>query len=545
MIRHLKVENLGIIKRAQVEFKEGFNVITGESGSGKSLLVKALSLALGAKADKELVHPKADQLKIEIVFETNDWLKSKLEEIGIETYEETILRRTVSKDGKSRVFINDSQVTLKKLREIAEGLLEIQGQRETIKLLQPDYQRSILDRFAQLDEKLKSYKRLYQEYINKTKELQELDQNEQENKRRIDYLRYVLDEIEAANLNIGEEEKLKQERKMLSNLQQLKEVGERVNYLLAEGEVNASQLISQVIVEVSKIADISDELKEAQQELEEILDRLEGARLSLLSVSDSLEYSEERLSEIEERLDLIYKLKNKYGNSIEEILEFQERVQEELATLESKIFYKEDLEKELQNIQKELQELAKEISNKRQKAAKILAEKISNHLVALGFEYPRFSVNLKSKDNFGPFGIDEVEFLFSANPDTPLKPLKDIASGGELSRVILATKAVISDKEDVGTIVFDEVDTGIGGLTAKSVGKMLRNLGKAKQVIAITHFPQVAAYAHHHIKVEKTLKGKKTFVKVQAINEKEKEIELEKMAGFLVKSFERGIDGKD
>ncbi len=536
MITWVLIENLGIIKKLKVDFDSGFNVITGESGSGKSLIINAISIACGGRAGKELIHPDAQYLKVEMSLQATEETLKKLEDIGIPAEDEIIVRRIVQRNGKSRAYINDSQVTLKNLKEITGPLVEIQRQRESIKLLNSDYQRRLLDRYAGIEELTNHYHQLYRLYRQKASELEELLQREREVQREIDYLNFVVNEIEAASISLQEEEELLRERNLLSNMQRIKEVSEKIAYLLSEGEVNASYLISEAIQELRKIEDISGDAKEAILQLEECLDRMESAKLSILSLSESIEYSEERLTQIEERLSILDKLKRKYGNTLEEVLSFYQEAKQRLEELNNRVFKKESLIQEIEQIKKQLEELAKEISAKRQRASEEFSQAVIQQLKRLNFPNPTFKVKVEPTKELSPWGSDTVTFLFTANPDAPAKPLSSIASGGELARVILAIKSLIVHKEDAHTVILDEVDTGIGGVTAKAVGECLRNIGSKRQVIAITHFPQVAMCAHRHLRVEKILKEGLTSVKVYVVDGELKNRILEEMAGNIVQS---------
>ncbi len=535
MIKLLTIQNLGIIRKLQVDFSEGFNAITGESGSGKSLIAKAISLAGGARADRDTVHPEAESAVVVGVFELESpKLKKILEDMGIEANDEIIVRRIIERSGRGKVFINDSPVTLKKLQEISAYLLEIQGQRESLKLLKPEYQLSILDAFANLKDELQEYQKLYQEYGRTLENLEKLQQREAEAKREMDYLRFVVNEIEEISPAPEEEKQLNEERKILQNIELLRYIGEMAKQLLSEGENSAASLISQVIAEANRVKETSPTVSEAIGNLETALALVEDASFKLSSIAESYDFTPERLNEIEERLNAYQNLKAKYGPSTEEVLNFYEEAKKKLELLENASFEKEDLERKLVELKEKLGEKAQTLSQKRKEAASMLEELITKELKALGFDKPVFKIEFQNTEP-GPQGLDKVEFMFSANPDAPALPLKKIASGGELSRVLLALKVVLSDREETNLIIFDEIDAGIGGSTASLVAERLKKLGEKRQVIAITHFPQVASAADNHLLVEKTLKGNRTFVSVRKLAGEERIRELEKMAGNIVK----------
>ncbi len=529
MIRLLRIENLGIIRNCIVEFGEGFNVITGESGSGKSLIVKAINLISGERADRRLVHPEGDVLKVEAVVEA-PWIAGKLEEVGIPCDGEILVRRMIDRSGRSRAFINDTLVTTGKLKELLGCIFEVQGQRESVKLLDPSYQLELLDSYGGLKDKVKEYERLYQSYLEVKRQLEELEAQRQEIARRMDYLEFVVREIEEVSPTVGEEEALKEEREILLNAEAIREGCLKAAELLYESEASAYSLISFALKELEGIR--HPEVERLLDRLNSVASELQDVVMELKGLEGSIELSPERLEEIESRLSAYEKLKMKYGKSVEDVLSFYEGAKKELEELKKRAFSKEELEAKLSQLEGKVLSKARKLSEMRREAGKLLSNAVAAELEELGFGSSRFEVDVRERE-LGPKGADRVEFLFSANPDVPLKPLREIASGGELSRVLLALKSVLVSHEEVSVVIFDEVDAGVGGETALLVGRKLRTLGEKRQVVAISHFPQVARFAHHHIKVEKVLKEGKTFVKVTPIMGKEREKELEKMAGVL------------
>ncbi len=528
MISLLIIKNLGIIRECQVEFHPGFNIITGESGSGKSLIIKAISLLRGERASKDLVHPLAQKAEVEAL------LEGPRGEVSV--------RRVIDKEGKSRVFIDGRLSTAKGLQELVAPLVEIQGQRETIKLLSPSYQLTVLDRLAEAQPLLDECAALWREYTQTQKLLFRFEREKEEAERKRDYLEFVVREIEEVAPKLEEEEELLKERETLISWETTREAYTEAAQLLSEGEVSAANLISEAIRALSRAGGQgADELINS---LESALETVSDAAVKLSAEAERVEDAEERLNEVEARLSAYHRLKAKYGPTTADVLEFYARAKEELESLRSGAKSKKELEERLRKLEEKLTLKAEELERRRQEAACLLQQRVLSELSLLGFERPIFSVNLK-RANMGPSGFNEVEFLFSANPDSPPLPLRKVASGGELSRLMLALKLVLADHEEQSTLIFDEVDTGIGGETALLVGERLKKLGEKKQVIAISHFPQVARFAHRHIKVEKALKEGKTFVKVRAVEGAEREMELKKMAGAVAKTRSEVAHGQD
>ncbi len=534
MITRLLILNFGIIDRLEIEFDKGFTVLTGETGSGKSLILNALSLLFSSRIDSSWVKSGADTAVIEAIFDVSNVnkLKEFFEEQGYPVYDELTVRRIISSKGRAKLFVNHVTSTVKIVRVLKDMLLEIQSQKD-LRILNNDYQLTLLDRFAKLDSLLAHYTELYQTRRDLLKKIEFIEEEELQAKRRLDYLNFVISEIEKVNPNPQEEEELVKERDFLTNIEKLKSALSEALFLISESELSASYLLRKASAVISDVSSLDIRVSEYLSKLERIVDFLDELSISMGSFVNKLEAQPERLEEIEARLNELYRLKAKYGKNLDEVLEFYEEAVKERNEIEARLFSKEELFKKLKDIEAQLLLLADELSHKRKEAASILEKRIALELGKLGFDYSNFKVNLRRMKELGIRGYEEVEFLFSANPDVPLLPLNKVASGGELSRVLLALKTVFSDFDDVPILLLDEIDSGIGGKSAELVGVHLRGLGEKKQIIAITHFPQVALQAHHHMKVEKVLKDGKTFVRVFYISGYEKERELERMIGDI------------
>lgn len=534
MIVRLLILNFGIIDRVEVDFKPGFTAVTGETGSGKSLILNAISALFMPRMDSSWVKPGADSALIEAVFDVseNDRVLELLDEMGYPVSEELVVRRVISSKGRSRVFVNHATSSIRVLKELKNMLLEIQSQRD-MRILDSEYQLTLLDRFGRLEELMARYDELYSERKRILDELAVVEEKEVEAKRRLDYLNFVISEVEKVNPSPEEEEELLKEKRLLENVERLRScVGEAL-FLISESEVSASLLLRKASSLLSDVSSADERVFGYLERLDEVIGILDELSVEMGSFVEGLEGREGRLEEIEARLDELYRLKLKYGKSIGDVVSFYEEALREKKELERGLFSKEELARRLGEIEVELFDLADELSRKRREAASLLEDEVRLQLGKLGFSFFEFKVGIERTGELGPRGRDRIEFLFSANPDVPLMPLGRVASGGELSRVLLALKAVFADFDRIPTLLLDEVDSGIGGKTAELVGEHLRELGRKKQIITVTHFPQVASKAHHHVKVEKVLKDGKTSVRVSYISEDEKVRELERMVGDI------------
>ncbi len=530
MITYIRIRGLGVIEDASVEFAEGFNVITGESGAGKSLIARSISFLCGARIPRDVIHPRIGSLRVEAEFAHYPFAE-RLEELGLEPSEGLVIRRVVDASGRGRVFVNDTPVTLKALSYLMDGVVEIQGQRESLKVLDSEYQLSLLDSLAGTEGLLKDYATLYHEYVDLKNRLERIKGESPALVREMDYLRYVVREIEEAGISEEEEEELLRERELLANYGRLVETADGVFALVEDGACN---MVSEAVSLLSRAPSLP-ELEEVREHLASSLERMEEAVVALRSLVSSVDFSPSRLEEVEARLDLYHRLKSKYGPSVADVLRFYRDAKKRLEEMEAEISSSQALEERLGRVKAELEDMARRLSSKRREAACELKGMVEERLKLLGFESPAFDVEL-TEAPLSRTGADRVQFLFSANPDLPLRPLSKVASGGELSRVLLALKLIFAERERARVVLFDEVDVGIGGRTASLVADALLSLSERCQVIAITHFPQIAARAHRHIVVEKTLQGDRTSVRVRAVEGHERQVEIERMAGGVLRN---------
>lgn len=510
MLNHLSIKNVAVIDKLDVDMRKGLNVLTGETGAGKSIIIDSINMILGSRANKELVRYGTEKASVQAVFDINDEAAKLLEENDIDDEDEQIIiSRTVTSEGKSTARINGAVVTLAILREIADCLINIHGQHDNQALLTPSKHMTFLDGYGKTEDALGEYRRLYKERQSVKRELKTLETDEREKMQRMDLLEYQIKEITDAALTEEEEEELLRQRELCRNAEQISSaVDEAYANLYDNGELqSAYDGLSIAVDAISSIAELDSSLQSVYETLSNAMYSVEDSAHELASFRDSVEFDEETLNDVEERLDLISRLKRKYGRSISEINAFGKRAQEELDEIIMSDELKEKLTKRLEELTSELTAAGERLTEKRKRAAETLEAKIEASLHELNMEKSKFRVLVEPAGKFQEYGADRVEFMISTNPGEPLKPLVKIASGGELSRVMLAIKSILAETDSVETLIFDEIDTGVSGNTALKIANKLALIGKTKQVICITHLPQLTAAADNHYLIEKNTDG--------------------------------------
>jgi DNA repair protein RecN (Recombination protein N) len=531
VLSQLFIQNIAVIQKASIDFEKGFNVLTGETGAGKSIIIDAIHAILGDRTSKELVRTGAKNASVSALF-TNigEETKSILEELSLPKEEEDslLIQREIRIEGKSLCKINGAPATVSMLKKIAPTLVTIHGQHESYELLSPDIHMVYLDSFALLEDLLQTYKKSYSRLRSLQHELEELRSDEGDKARRIDLLQYQIDEIEAASIRPGEREELLQERERYKNSEKIAEAISSIKSLLSGDESNVG-ILSQLdlaVMHLDPLTSFQKEILEAFQKVQEARFSLEDADAFLRDVS--VEYDPERINEMEDRLDLLHRLSLKYGETEEDILLFLEKNQKEL----SKIQYSDEtiaaLEEEYENEKKNAIALAKELSQKRKAASQEFSKQVKNELAFLNMPGIQFEVDIQRIPLNG-MGCDKIQFLVSANKGEDPKPMSKIASGGELSRIMLAIKTVLSGKDKVETLIFDEVDTGISGDAANKVGKKLKDVSKNRQVLCITHLAQIAAMADNHLLITKETQNDRTFTNVTPLDFQDRKQEIARM----------------
>ncbi len=542
MLRELHIKNFAIISDATVEFGDGFNVLTGETGAGKSIIISALSLALGERATGELIRSGEREAVVEAFFESpskllNQSTRQFLSDMGIDTEDGLILKRIISAQGKSRAYINNSMVNLQTLSDISKTIIDIHGQYEHQSLLSPDNQLEVLDTYGGFVAERHEAATIYEAQFALKEEISRLIQREKERAQRLDILKFQISEIEAADLNAGEEEELAEEAKILSSAVRLAELANQSYDSLYSSESACIAEISKILDALRGISNIDARANDAVKSVEDALPLLEEAAYFLRDYKDSLDFNPERLEKVQERLELIKGLKRKYGDNIQEILNYKESAVRELEELQHSEERLEALGTELNGLKSRLTEKMRSLSKKRKAVSKKIEPKVAAELSKLSMPDTKFSVQItqdEGEDTLDGFkatskGIDRVEFLISPNVGEELKPLSKIASGGELSRIMLALKGIMSKGDKTPVLVFDEIDAGIGGIAAETVGQKLKNLSAGHQVICITHLPQIASYADVHLRIEKKVEEGKTRVEIKRVEKDERTAEIARM----------------
>jgi len=545
MLKELNIKNFAIIDQLRVEFHTGLNVFTGETGAGKSIVVDALNLALGGRASVDLIRTGSPEAVVEASFEMNgrgmQRLMALLAEQGIEvqTGEDLIVRRVVAASGKNKIYINGSQVNLATLVAVGDGLADIHGQHEHQSLLAPDHQMEMLDAFGKHEAPLDAMATMYHRLHEVRKKVAELEAGERDRAQREDLLKYQKNEIEAAMLKPGEDEALANEQKVLANSERLAAFSSMVHEALYSADDSVMANLKKAINGLKDIISIDNRLSGVLELCESGRAQIEEASREIASYADRVEFDPKRLEELGDRLDMIQKLRKKYGNSAEEIIAFGSKVNEDLQLMERSSEEIERLKSEIESMKFGLTEKAQELTKKRGAAAKELEKKIEIELGHLGMKKTTFNVAITQEPGddtldglkIGPRGADRIEFLISPNPGEEPKSLSKIASGGELSRIMLALKTILAEGDSIPTLVFDEVDAGIGGAVAEEVGKKLKRISAKRQVFCITHLPQIASMATSHYGVSKSVKKDRTSTEVCLLDEKERVEEISRMLG--------------
>lgn len=517
MLISLEINNIALIDALRIDVADSLTVLTGETGAGKSIIIDSVNLLLGARANKGLIRYGEEKARVQALFSVSDNTAQKLGEMGIEVEDGMVaVLRDITSDGRSVCRINGMIVTQNIMRDAAALLVNIHGQQDNQSLLNPKYHLSYLDSYAEDEEELSEYTEAYNDYKQIKARLDRLNSNEKERAERIDLLRYQTDEISAAAITEGEKEQLLEERLLIRNAEAINEAVAEATELLYDGEeVNAYDMVSRAANAVSKLGEI-DAASKAAEKIFDIKYALEDAVGDVRALADGVEFSAVRLDEIEDRLDLIGKLERKYGGSEEEILKYFEAAEKELSELDISGETGEKLAADCEKAAEKLKKTAEKLTAARKAAGKRLAEDIEKSLADLDMPKTRFSVSVREAD-FTAFGADSVEFLICPNIGEELKALAKFASGGELSRVMLAMKSILAAADDAETLIFDEIDTGVSGSAAQKIAAKLRAVAKTKQVICVSHQPQLAAAASNHLLIKKKTDGERTVTTVTTL----------------------------
>ena len=535
MLLELTLRNFAIIDELTVNFGEGLNILTGETGAGKSVIVDAINLILGEKASTDLIKSDKEEALIEALFGISKKreLKDKLISSGLESKgDEVVIKRVIPRAGRSRVYINGSIATFNLLEQIVEGLVDIFSQQEHQTLLKEERHLEVLDEFGGLGSLTGRVSELYKGTTKLKREIEELERDQKNKIEREDFLRFQCKEMDSVRLEPGEDERLEEERKKLANAERLFSVANEAYGILYEGEKAVTDVLKRIRNQIDEVAKIDASLVDVAKSIEKGTIEIQDAAFTLRGYASNISFDPQRLSSIEIRLEEIKKLKRKYGGSIIEILEKRKSLEDELGRISGGGERIEALKKDVEFVETELNNCARELSEKRRQAAGRLMLSVSKELGEVGIKGGKLLVEFEKKP-ISELGFERVSFLFSANPDEKPKPLTRVVSGGELSRIMLVLKEILARVEGGSVLIFDEADSGIGGAVAETVGRKIKNLSKRYQVICITHLPQVAKFADTHFRVTKMFRGNKTRVQIKALNYDERVEELGRMLGGI------------
>lgn len=534
MLESIQVKNVALIDMAEVEFGEGLNILTGETGAGKSILLSSVQLALGAKADKGLIRTGAEFASVTLTFLPDDEQKERLKDLDIDCEDDILVLQRRIYPNKSVCKINGENVILKTMQSVAQLLIDIHGQREHQAILKADVQEEMLDSYAmdEISGDLQRIRELYRDYKKLKLQYEELANQDTDYTRELDFARFELDEIEKAELTEGEDEKLQEQYERLSNAKKIQDSVGSVQEILGGQNNSLLNEMSMALRTLLPVRDYDEELADAYTQLSDVEMVVQDCIHSLDRYLDHFEMDASDLQRISDRLNLINHLKDKYGSHMEDIFQYAQTLSEKISRMENREQTLVSLQNQMEELLSSYDELSQSLYEKRKKACMELSEKMTQAMVDLNFEQCRFEVFCEhDKEHRKKNGCDSIAFMISLNPGEPLKPLANVASGGELSRIMLAVKTIFADKDRTGTLVFDEIDSGISGKTAWKVSEKLAVLRKEHQVICITHLPQIAAMADCHFCIRKSTTDNRTSTSVHRLTEEESIAEIGRLLG--------------
>ncbi len=536
MLSLLHIENIAIIESADISFDRGFNVLTGETGAGKSIVIDAISAVLGERTSRELIRTGAKSALVNAVF-TGALPQKWLEDNGFPVSEgELMLQREIQGDGRNACRVNGRPLTVAQLRELGRQLLNIHGQHDGQQLLDPDCHLGYLDSFGKTAPLLEPYQSAYRSMAQLRKNISELEMDEAERSRRVDTLEYQIKELERAELRAGEDEELDARKNLLRSSGKLMEAIQEAQFALSGGEDSrgACDLIDEAEGVVRSVTRLSPQLEELEEKLTALRYAAGDAAEILRDFAEEFDFSPEELDQLESRLDVIYRLKKKYGPTVADMLDYLEQCKAELEQIQDADDTIQRLEKELDQARKEAKKRGERLSKARREAADHLQKRVQEELRQLDMPKVQFVAEFApnpGQDGMDDTGMDQVQFLMSANLGEALKPIQKVASGGELARIMLALKNVLAEDDGIGSLVFDEVDTGVSGRAAQKVAEKMADVARRKQVLCVTHLPQIAAMADTHFSVEKGEKKGRTFTNVARLEKEGRVDELARLIG--------------
>lgn len=540
MLTELRISNFALFDQLRLEFPNGFLALTGETGGGKSLLVDALVLLTGGRASAEHIRAEAEEAILEAGFSLarNPSLKGFLRDRDLlpADEEDLVIRRVLSRTGKNRTYVNGSLAPLQVVQEVARWLIDIHSQHDQQSLVSLQAQLDVLDGFGETRDLRNRYASGYHDWKDKERRLSNVLLRHAEQKGRREIMDFQLQELQGAHLQAGEEESLHQECQRLKHSGRIGELTDRAYQILYQGEGAVVENLRSILQSIQELSTIDSTVESWLRLGESASVSLEELTQELRTYREELDYDPNRLEDINRRLAQLQHLKRKYQASVEDLIEQCQTLQKELEGISNIQDQIEGLTQEVASARRAVEELGKELSTKRRQAGRLFEQKLKSEFSALRMEHVRFQVSIDSRtatDEVGVTGLDKVEFMFSANPGEPLQPLAKVASGGELSRIMLAIKSVLAEADEVSVLIFDEVDTGIGGAVAAVVGERLRTLARYHQVFCITHLPQIASQANTHYLIEKQVRNRKTETSVRLLKDEERQTEIARMLSGL------------
>ena len=531
MLSLLHIENIAVIERADISFDRGFHVLTGETGAGKSIVIDAISAILGERAYRDMIRTGANKASVRAVFTEVPRL-SWFEDNGVEYDDETVIQRDIYLDGKNVCRVNGSLVTVSILRKLGIQLINIHGQHDSASLFDEANHLAFLDAFSDNEDIHRDYSAKYEAVMQLRRQIDQLSMDESEKLRRMETLKYQIEEISKANLEAGEDEALEERRKLLQNAEKISGGIETAVECLYGGDesAGAASLLSQAERELARLSRFTDAYDSLRERIADLMYQVQDAAEEVRAIRDDLSYSADELEQIESRLDVIHRLRRKYGVTCADILEYLENAKAELDQIEFADDHVERLKKKLKIAEKDAWDLALQLRQSRKETAKALSQRILTELAQLDMPRVQFECAFTELE-LTANGADAVAFYMSANAGEALKPMSKVASGGELARIMLAMKNVLAEKDQVGTLIFDEVDTGVSGRAAQKVAEKLRSVAQHKQVLCVTHLPQMAALAHTHLLIAKSERDGRTYTTVTPLDIEGRKRELARIIG--------------
>lgn len=533
MLSYLHVKNLALIDEAEVEFGPGLNILTGETGAGKSILMGSVNLALGQKVPREIIRNPEQPALVELVFQVDNprCLKALQEKEIFPEDGQVIISRKLTRN-RSISRLNGEVCTASQIKDISSLLLDIHGQHEHQSLLYQEHQLDILDAYGKdvVESVRENVKALYGQWSSQKKELEKYQLDEESRKREISFLEFEIQEIQEAGLVSGEDEELERKYRTASNSKRILESLAAVRDY-TDNDAGAGELVGRALQEISRIEDCDEQVAQISSMLSDVESLLADVHREVASCMDNLTFSDEEFYQMDQRLNVLNHLKSKYGTSVEDILTYQAEKQRELDRLNNYEAYKEKLEKQLEKKEKELDDACGKLHDLRCGCAGKLAESVREGLRDLNFLDVVFEIGFEKMNHFSANGYDKIEFRISTNPGEPVRSLAKVVSGGELSRIMLAIKTILADKDETETLIFDEIDTGISGRTAQKVSEKMAVIGRSHQVLCITHLPQIAAMADHHFEIIKKVENGETTTRIHSLNEQASVEEIARILG--------------